>query len=1008
MNSLIRSVSIIGVLLVCGIFIVAALTNYAGQLNLQHSRDLVVKTTDLLAALESVISTMKDCETGQRGYVITGNSIYLEPYEKCHSKIYRLIDKLEPMINGDAEEHERVRKLRQLVDLKLAELRKTIELRRQYGFEAAQKMVITNAGKASMDEIRSIVKDMENKQNLLLEQRLKRLAEDFYASRLYSIILILIGCVSVAGTLLLIGRLIAKREKEVALLNIQYDITYILADSPDTNDSINLVLATICKNLGWGLGAFWSLNSVDDALKCITLWCAPTFEASEFESLTRSTILAKGYGLPGKTFALQQPIWTEVLTEDLTARVNAATKEGINTGLCVPITFGNNKLGVIEFFSKKKQKTDKEMIRLIVALANQIAQSFERQQAERALIEREATLSAILDTAAEGIFSVSKEGIIESANDATCRIFGWDSSALLGKDVKTILPRFLAVTNGESGKGESIGNNELYGSDIETAGIRSDGSEFSAEISFSITNVKDKRITTGIVRDITEKKAIERRVSEFYSTVSHELRTPLTSIRGSLSLLDGGRAGEMSPRAQQLVKVARSESERLIRLINDILDIKKVESGKLELELQQIDVSDLIKQTAEALSDFAGQAGVKLSLQLDTSGEIYGDRDRLEQVLYNLLANAIKFSPAGGEVMVRVEKTSSGAWRISVKDHGPGIAESEMPKLFGLFQQLDPSDSRRKGGTGLGLAICKALVEKHNGSIGVESKVGYGSTFWFEIPDNYGQIKSHTVVRKPTLVYRAKSTVLIVEDDNKLADLLAMMLENQNFITIKSGSIKEAEEYIQSQGNPDAIILDLTLPDGDGLMLMDKLEQKGSTGVPIIIVSGREPAYDNYAYPLLIDWIKKPFDEKRLLSALALAIKKRANGQAKVLIVEDDQATREVIKQNLESLNVEFIEAADGVTAVHFARSKNPDLIVLDLGLPSLDGFEVIQILRQDKIQDIPLIIYTAKDLSENDKKELALGLTSHLIKSRTSEEEFLETVKTMLNGLLDPTKLPV
>ncbi len=1007
MNKLVRSISILGVLFVCSIFIIAALTNYTSQLNLRHSRELVVQSTGLIAQLESVISTIKDCETGQRGYVITGNASYLEPYEKCHSKISGLLDKLESMIDGDIEDHRLVQKLRQLADIKLTELQQTIELRRQNGFEAAQKVVLANSGKITMDEIRFTVSDMEHKENLLLEQRLKRLATDFNVSQVYSIILILLGCVSMGSILLLIGRLVARREKELALVNIQYDIAQILADSPDVNDSIKNVLGMICKNIDWDFGAFWSLRNDDSGLKCINFWHKETFEAPEFISLTRSISLPIGFGLPGTTFQSQQPIWIENI-KDLPARGEAVHKEGLQTGLAVPLTLGNKRLGVIEFFSKRKQKTDNEIIRLTTALANQIAQSLERHQAQQALREREAALSIILDSAAEGILSVSENGIIESANLATYKIFGWQAGSLLGKEVKAILPKFLDVANWRPSKGESPRYSETNGTDIETSGIRCDGSEFSAEISFSVTELNGKKLMTGIVRDITEKKAIERRVSEFYSTVSHELRTPLTSIRGSLSLLDGGRAGEISPRAQQLVKVAHSESERLIRLINDILDIKKIESGKLELELRHVDVLDLIKQAVMGLSSFAEQSRVKLSFQIETMGEIYCDRDRIEQVLYNLLANAIKFSPPEGEVNIKVSKANSGAWHISVKDNGPGISESEMSKLFGLFQQLDPSDSRKKGGTGLGLAISRALVEKHNGSIGIESKVGYGSTFWFEIPANLEKANSRVVAHKPTLLYRAKSTILIVEDDKKLASLLAMMLEDQNFIAVKSGSIEEAEEYMKTQDRPDAIILDLTLPDGDGLTLLDKLEQSENTRIPIIIISGREVSRDSYAYPLLIDWIKKPFDEKRLLSALALAIKKRPNGQAKVLIVEDDQSTREVIKQNLEPLNVEFIEAADGVTAVHYARSKNPDLIVLDLGLPSLDGFEVVQILRKEKIQDTPLIVYTAKDLSENDKKELTLGLTSHLVKSRTSEKELLETVKTMLNGLLDRTGAPV
>jgi PAS domain S-box-containing protein len=238
----------------------------------------------------------------------------------------------------------------------------------------------------------------------------------------------------------------------------------------------------------------------------------------------------------------------------------------------------------------------------------------------------------------------------------------------------------------------------------------------------------------GVTSDVTERKEVEKRVSEFYSMVSHELRTPLTSIRGSFGLIEGGQAGKISPMAAQLVAIGRMESDRLIRLINDILDIKKIESGGFELKKASTNSEEIVTKTLEGISSMALEAKVRLKSVLSSNRQIEGDLDKLIQVLTNLISNAIKYSSADGTVTITTENVNVDTIRFAVKDEGPGIKEEDLHKLFGMFQQIDQSDSRPKGGTGLGLAISKAIVEQHGGKIGVNTKSGHGCTFWFELP----------------------------------------------------------------------------------------------------------------------------------------------------------------------------------------------------------------------------------------------------------------------------------
>jgi signal transduction histidine kinase len=235
-----------------------------------------------------------------------------------------------------------------------------------------------------------------------------------------------------------------------------------------------------------------------------------------------------------------------------------------------------------------------------------------------------------------------------------------------------------------------------------------------------------------VMNDITERKSTEKRLSDFYSTVSHELRTPLTSIKAALGLLEGGIAGELSTKAMQLVSVGRSESDRLVRLINDILDVKKMEDGKFELHVVEVDLAELIGKSVTGLDTIIAQSDLTIDVSIDAPAVVMGDKDRLTQVLYNLLSNAIKFSPKGSTIKMSVTHEHD-SMKISVADQGPGIPDDQIHLLFGMFQQLNVGENRPPG-TGLGLAICKKIVELHEGRIGMESKVGEGSVFWFELP----------------------------------------------------------------------------------------------------------------------------------------------------------------------------------------------------------------------------------------------------------------------------------
>ena len=238
----------------------------------------------------------------------------------------------------------------------------------------------------------------------------------------------------------------------------------------------------------------------------------------------------------------------------------------------------------------------------------------------------------------------------------------------------------------------------------------------------------------GSQRDITDRKQAEQNVNEFFSTVSHELRTPLSAVKGSLRLIEGGLAGHISNEARELLDIALSSCERLIRLVNDILDLRKIEAGRIDLHISKVKSKELVEEVLQGLSPYAEYHGVNLSNKCTENFVLDADHDRLVQVLTNLVGNAVKFSGKGASVAVNAEKKSPSTVRFKVTDNGPGIPTEQHHLLFLKFKQLDSSDSRRQEGTGLGLAICKAIVGQHHGKIGVDSKIGKGSIFWFDLP----------------------------------------------------------------------------------------------------------------------------------------------------------------------------------------------------------------------------------------------------------------------------------
>jgi PAS domain S-box-containing protein len=376
-----------------------------------------------------------------------------------------------------------------------------------------------------------------------------------------------------------------------------------------------------------------------------------------------------------------------------------------------------------------------------------------------------------------------------------------------------------------------------------------------------------------LATDITELKRIDRMKDEFVSTVSHELRTPLTSIRGSLGLVAGGVAGALPEAAQGLIEIAKKNCERLIRLINDILDSDKIESGKMNFDFRVVNLKTLLEQALEANEGFAREHRVRLTLAAPAEPVLVSvDPDRLTQVVTNLVSNAVKFSPDGAAVEVRMTCAGNRV-RVEVHDRGPGIPDEFRGRIFQKFSQADSSDARLKGGTGLGLSIARSIIERLEGTIGFASKAGEGTTFFFELPHRGERPPGHRAARAGPDTRR----ILVCEDDHEIARLLSMMLEKTGFNVDVAYDAARARALL-AEGPYAAMTLDIELPGADGLALIRSLREDPATReLPVLVVSatadeGRIQL--NNESLTVSDWLQKPIDENRLV----VAIRKAAAG----------------------------------------------------------------------------------------------------------------------------------
>lgn len=391
----------------------------------------------------------------------------------------------------------------------------------------------------------------------------------------------------------------------------------------------------------------------------------------------------------------------------------------------------------------------------------------DRKRAEDLLKESELRTRSIIESMPVGLIIMSDLGQIELVNPQMEKMFGMHASELIGRHVSELFPKaeeFL-LQNFKAGV-----HHRLVGRVREFNALRKSGELFPAELTFIIFNTSEGSRFLVNILDVTERHSVEKLKREFVTTVSHELRTPLTSIRGSLTLLAVGALGPLQEQSMKAVKIAERNALRLVSLINDLLDIEKLEAGKMDMVFEQVNLSTVFERALESVRPYADQYEIKLELETQGEFEVCADADRIVQVVINLLSNACKYSPRNEQVLMSAEADGDNI-KITIADKGRGIPQDTSMRIFERFQQVEAADAKRKGGTGLGLAICKAIVEQHNGQIGVESEYGKGSRFWFLLP-RWGSSLAPQVTEQLDELPNPDQYAKMAESDNSSAQSL--------------------------------------------------------------------------------------------------------------------------------------------------------------------------------------------------------------------------------------------
>ena len=657
----------------------------------------------------------------------------------------------------------------------------------------------------------------------------------------------------------------------------------------------------------------------------------------------------------------------------------------------------------------------------------------ERKRAEAAIQQAEEKYRSIFENAVDGIFQTSSDGVYLSANPALATIYGYDSPEELITHLSNNIEAQLYVEPARRAEFIHLMEQHDAVTDFESQVYRRDGKIIW--ISENARLVRDETgkplYYEGIVKDISDRKqaaaelfqakeaaeAASHAKSQFLANMSHELRTPLNAIIGYSEMLQEDAADigceEIVPDLEKI----RGAGKHLLGLINDILDISKIEAGKMDLYLETFRIPDLVTEVQATVQPLVDKNGNQLVLQVEAGLDtMHADLTKVRQALFNLLSNASKFTEKG-TITLTIEAQPSDLLNpdspplvlFRVSDTGIGMTTEQVSKLFQAFTQADASTTRKYGGTGLGLAISRRFCQMMGGDITVVSEAGQGSTFTIYLPKTVDEARKELVLPRPTSSNSPlrqapkRATVLVIDDDPTVRDLMARYLIKEGF-EVETASGGQEGLHLAKKLLPDAITLDVMMPKMDGWTVLSALKADPElAAIPVIVLTLVDNKELGFALGAA-DYLSKPIDYKRLASLLAQYQPRSQNNASRgqVLIAEDDSATREMFRRILVKEGWTVTEAENGRIALDSVADNIPNLILLDLMMPEMDGFQFIhELRRRPEYRQIPIVVITAMDLTPMDHLQLNGYVEQILQKGSYSRDDLLREVRDLVTACI-------
>ncbi|MFT5544031.1 MAG: PAS domain S-box-containing protein [Arenicella sp.] len=654
----------------------------------------------------------------------------------------------------------------------------------------------------------------------------------------------------------------------------------------------------------------------------------------------------------------------------------------------------------------------------------------EHQRTQDELTMVHSKLQGVFNSVIDGVIIIDAKGIIDAFNPAAEDIFGFSEEEMLGKNFKALMPEpYRSGYDGYLNNHLTTGEKKVIGIGREVSGRCKDGSVFPMDLAVSPMQISGKPMFVGLVRNITERKQHEQAIklaklaaesanrmkSEFLANMSHELRTPLNAIIGYSEMLIEDAAEDCNTQTMDDLNKICISGNHLLKLINDVLDLSKIEAGRVELLHEKIDVFAFIQEIGIVVQHQMHNNNNHFEIICaEDIGEIIGDDIKLRQILFNLLSNAAKFTNKGLVTLSAKREGQQGKQQqlaFAISDTGIGITPKQLNKVFIPFVQADASTTRNFGGTGLGLSICKDICETMGGHIEVQSEAGKGSTFTVSIPVDLSLLeRQHQEGVKPadnstspsiepyiTEGYlREAECVLVIEDNDEARELIIRTLEKEGFRIVAASNGADGVA-LAKELKPLCIILDILMPSMDGWSVMKILRgDPGTATIPIIINTMSDKQGQAEAEGV-IAYFTKPLKKIELLGLLNNLFPEQKNFD--VLIVEDDADIRELLVRQVTDTGWIARDCKNGLDALLHLQQKMPDIILLDLMMPNMDGFEFLNELRKlPGGHKVPVVILTAKELT--GEEEALLNQSSKLV-IRKGELSNIEELLPMVSSFV-------